>query len=231
MIRPLLLSIFIIALFQLTACEQKQVWKLPAKATIALNLLPQGGGGPSNLTFTEGQIILSKVYVEGSINQANNFRFERNFPVGLIVDFNSTAILEELKFDIPQGDYLDLNISFETKPTEKTINVGGVFDYNNPNKADALIHFEFDSLQIFNINIKKPQGSSLFNITDSTNNNIEILLNPPFWFKNVTATMMNNANTTIINNQSHILINKTSNNNIYQDAKGRIGVDAKSTLN
>jgi len=231
MIRSLLFSFLVFSLLQLSACEKKQAWKLPAKATVALNLLPQGNGGPGDLTFTEGQIILSKIYVKGKINQADYFRFERKFPAGLVVDFNSNNILEELKFDIPQGEYFSLNITLETKPTEKTINVEGVFDYNNPNKPDAFIHFEFDSLQTFNINITNPQGSSSFNITDDTDNNIEILLNPPYWFKNVTATMMNNANTTIINSEPHILINKVSNNNIYQDAKGRIGGGAKSTLN
>lgn len=229
---PLLLPmIFFVIVMQFMACQQQQIWKKPTPVAIRMNIKSQDTNGPGYLEFTEGQITLSKIAVEGNLNNADDFRFERNFPSGLVVNFNDTAVLEQLTFDLPQGDYAELKVHFETITSSLNIFVAGIYDYNNPNKADAIVNFEVDSLLGFDIVVVNPQGMQEVHISDITNNNIEILLNPPHWFKNTTALMMNNANTTVIGSQSYITINRLSNTNIYQSAKARIGGDILSTLN
>lgn len=229
---PLLLPmVFLIIVLQIMACQQPQIWKKPTPVAISMNIKSQDTNGSGYLEFTQGQITLSKIAVEGNLNNADDFRFERNFPSGLVVNFNDTVTLEQLTFDLPQGDYTELKVHFETIASSLNIFVAGIYDYNNPNKADAIVNFEVDSLLAFDIVVVSPQGSQNVHISDITNNDIEILMSPPHWFKNTTALMMNNANTTIVGSQSYITINRLSNTNIYQSAKARIGGDILSTLN
>ena len=230
MVRYLLSAFSIIILLQLTACQKKPDWKRPVNIGILMSLQAQGTGGPGDLTFTKGKIILSKVAIEGKVSNVDNFRFERNFPLGLAVDFNNSNALEALKFDLPQGEYSELKINFETLLTNKSIVVEGIFDYNNPTKPNAIIHFELDDALHFSLTVANAQGSNQFSITEAASNDIEVLLNPPYWFNNITSTMMNNASTTTIGNQTHIIINQSTNSTMYQDIEARIGGDAKSTL-
>lgn len=229
--RSYFILIPIFFLFYLSGCQEKPKWKRPTTVALDFKLEAPGNGGPGTLTFTEGEIHISEITILGKLESGENYEFSRDFPQGLVVDFSNPALLDDLKFDIPQGNYTELKIHFQTMVNNQTILAKGIFDYNNPNKSDAIVTFEVDSIRVFDLLVTSAQGNSFLSILEGNSNNISILLNPPYWFKNVTSTMVNNSSSTIMNNQTHILINRLTNTNIYQAAEARIGDDEKSTLN
>ncbi len=214
-------------------CQPTEPWKTPIDIKFDLTINPQGSnGGPGDLTFHSGAVILSSIQVNGSVENADDFSFSRSFPNGLKVNFLDSIKPPELTFSLPQGNYTSLTISFET--LEQTLNenilVEGRFVYNNPNKNPAIVIIEVENPKTIDLVVRDEFGNSSFEISTDKYKDPSIVLNPPFWFKNITSSIMNGSNTTIVNNQEIINITNVDNVNIYNEIDPRIGQDATSVL-
>lgn len=226
--------IVILMLFVFASCQEKEPWKTPTDVKFDLTINPQGSdGGPGDLTFSSGSIIISSITLSGSVQDADNFNFVRTFDEGLKVNFLDNVRIPELTFSLPQGNYNSLNIMLETYqvPTaESNLYVEGTFVYNNPNRDPATVIIEDNVQRTIELKVTDADMNTTFSLNEGSFEEPSIVLNPPFWFKNITASIMNGSNTTIVNGKEIININNGENVNIYTEIEPRIGKDAISMI-
>jgi hypothetical protein len=220
-------------IISIVSCQKNEIWKQPIDIMFSITINPQGSnGGPGDLTFSNGYIKLDNITIAGELENADNFSFYREFPGGLEVPFLQTTDMSELKFTLPQGKYNKLEISFETSDNNNGDNllVEGIFVYNNPNKDPAVVLLSVETPKTIEIDVTNEAGDKSFELISGEFQNPEIVLNPQFWFKNITASIMNGSNTVLIDNKEVITINSNQNTNIFTDVEPRIGGDTKSVI-
>ena len=225
-------AIIYLVLF-LFSCQKNEIWKQPMDLIFSVTINEQGlNGGPGDLTFSNGYIKIENITISGELENADDFSFYREFPGGLMVPFLQATEMSELKFTLPQGKYNSLKISFETSENnnENNLLVEGIFVYNNPNKDPAKVEITVETPKIIEIDVADEFGSKSFELIDGEFENPSIVLNPPYWFKNITASIMNGSNTVLVNNEEVIVISNNHNINIFTDVESRIGGDTKSVI-
>ena len=103
------ISIIVISAF--SSCK-KDKWDQPVSVSFLLdiNRLP---GLSDKLVFTDGKIVLENFTFDGDRVQGDDVYFTNSFLSGLHVNLNSNQI-SDLSFDIPQGTFTKLQVSFST---------------------------------------------------------------------------------------------------------------------
>lgn len=109
--RKISILLIVISLAWLVSCDDNDVWKLPTAVSVKMKLLESEN---DIYEVTVGGITIASIEVEGERNEGDNIYFVRNIASGLSIAFNEESVSEELDFDIPQGIYSRLKISFET---------------------------------------------------------------------------------------------------------------------
>ncbi|MDD2634075.1 MAG: hypothetical protein PHW82_01090 [Bacteroidales bacterium] len=117
--------LIVISLAWLVSCDDNDVWKLPTAVNVKMNLLESE---TDIFEVTAGAITIASIEVEGERNEGDNIYFVRNIASGLSIAFNKESTSKELDFDIPQGIYPRLKISFETYEFDPPINPIGQND-------------------------------------------------------------------------------------------------------
>lgn len=183
------------------------------------------------LVFTSGTINLSSFNVNGVRQEGDPIAFSNSFPQGLIVNFNSTGTISELDYDIPQGVYTSLEVSFETHegPGGVTIVVNGI--YSNNGGTDIPVMFEFLSSESFEIESEDGVNSGLVVLDKDTPANAIIQLDPIHWFDILSNNQMENATLTNVGGTMTLLINEENNENLYDLLADRVDESAESIFN
>jgi hypothetical protein len=221
-----------ILLFILTVgCEKEDANKNPTIVSFSLTMTPDGIGPTDDLILDDGYIVLGNFTVSGERNNAENFEFAREFPGGLKIPFMSSAVFSELQFDLPQGDYNRITVRFETL-TGNDINlfVSGEYNYNNPLKPSSLVHLELNSPKIFETELTDISGMTEISLNEFKQETPDIILNPQFWFSDVTVLMLNNTNFDLVNGEQIITIDNNNNSNIFSVVDSMAGGDIKCIL-
>ncbi len=227
----LLFSIMISLFFLTVACEKEDVNKNPTLVSFSLTMTPDGVGPTDDLILDDGYIVLANFTVIAVRNNAENFEFTREFPEGLKIPFMSSDVFSELQFDLPQGDYNKLTVRFETL-TGNGVNlfVSGVYNYNNPLKPSSLVHLEFNSSKIFETDLADISGMTEFRLNEFKQETPGIILNPQFWFRDVTVLMLNSTTFNLVNGEQIITIDNNNNSNVFNLVDSMAGGDIKCIL-
>ena len=126
----------------LLSCEPNDTLKLPTEALFVFDI-NRIDNSDDRLTFSRGTITLASFDFEGEREQGEDVYFNQTFSGGLTLPFDPDFYIQELDFDIPQGIYTRIDISFETfdEYDEDNIVVEGI--YKNPQEETIpnLIHF------------------------------------------------------------------------------------------
>lgn len=183
-----------------------------------------------NLVFNGGTIWLSSFDVEGARQEGDPIAFSKTFPSGLAVSFSQNGI-SELDFDIPQGVYTDLDVSFESRANAagKSLTVNGI--YTNSVGTDIPVLFEFLSAETFEIEGEDAVGSTTIVLDKDVPMNSLIELDPIYWFDIVPSNMMENATLSNVSGTMTIVINETVNEDIYDLLADRIDKSTEAIFN
>lgn len=216
----LTLTIFI----TIIGCKKDEL-KLPTDVSFKMdiNRNPSASG---HLIFNNGFILLSEFEIEGTRQEGDPFLFNKSFPKGLMINFNPTNSISELEFDIPQGIYTDMDISFETFDDNDDITILVEGTYTNQSNISYPIRFEFLSSEYFNINGESESGTIVLNKDKPITAFVKF--DPIYWFDSISNNMLNNAELIDLGGELTILINENENTNIYDIVVDRI--DEKTSV-
>ncbi len=210
---------FLLFVFLVFGCQKSKL-KKPTEVAFKIDI-NKSTSSDGRLFFTDGKIWLSSFKVDGTRQKGEPISFTRTFTSGLSVDFSSNSI-SDLKYDIPQGVYTDLDIRFQIVKNNNNYSlcVNGKYMDNNSNLIP--LRFEFNSNDTFEIEGEGDDGSKTIVLDKDIPLNSLIKLDPIYWFDIVPLSMLENANKVNLNGQLTILINENNNEDIYDLVVDRI---------
>jgi hypothetical protein len=208
------------------SCE-KDTWKEPADVDFVLDINRSTGLG-GKLYFNKATIILGNFIFDGDRVQGDDVYFSNTYPSGLSVPCDPSINIPDLNFDIPQGTFTRITISFTTTPAlgENQIVVEGVYS-NSMAGIDYPIRFEFKASQTFSITSQNANGNSEIILEKDRQSTPCITFDPVYWFQPISQSMLNSADLFDVNGVPTILVCDSCNLTIYSIVANRIGEGAK----
>lgn len=212
----------------LFSCEKEEEFKIPVEVGFFVDMHRTTDPG-SRLQLTEGYIVLSSFGFEGYREQAEKVRFEKEYRKGLFVPFSPDQPIKELLFQIPQGVYNQISISFEALDEDdsddddgkSSLVVKGSYRTQSGNTYPLLV--ELQSPEEFRVKAKsKPDGNQII-LKREAPASAHIKLNPAYWFQAVTLTLLDQAELVELNGVLTILINEDVNEGVYNILESRLG--------
>lgn len=204
----------------MASCKKNQL-KKPTEVSVKMDInRSQSDNG--SLVFSSGYIRIAEFYIDGIREEGAPVSLSQEFEQGLVINFDQQNFVDELMSNIPQGNYTDLKVGFDTHEgdDEPTIEVHGQFT-NSSSQTFPLI-FQFMSSEYFLIKGEKPGGSNQIVLDKSIPTILDVVLDPIYWFDIVSQNMLDNANTYDINGVETVVINEEKNETIYDIVADRI---------
>jgi len=212
---------YLILIFSIiiTGCKKKQL-KTPTDVSFQMDI----NRSPSNsghLVFNSGSILLANFNVEGERQEGGPISFNKSFSQGLSINLNSTSI-PDLVFDIPQGNYYSLSVSFLTFDDNGDITIQVDGTYTNQLGSSFPLRLEFLSGEYFSVVGEDESGEATIVLKKDVSATSLIKFDPIYWFGLISYGMFDNATLVNIGGQQTILINESVNSNIYDLVVDRI---------
>lgn len=214
----------LITILSMIGCDKEDAFKNPTSVAFNLGMDYQGVGGSDELTFSDGYIVLRSFSVIGRRVNAEGFEFTREFSAGLKIPFNNSLTLEDLNFDLPQGDYEALTIRFETLGSNAVnLFLDGEYVYNNPLKTPSTVHLKWNAAQQFEVNMTDLAGNTAFSLTENKLEQPNIIFDVKSWFTNTTEMMLENASFVTNNGKQTMTIDNSTNTNLFNEVNAMVG--------
>jgi hypothetical protein len=222
------LVLFLTLLILFLSCKKNEL-KKPAGVAVKIDI-NRGPSSEGHLIFSDGYIRLAEFSVEGVRQEGGDVELTKEFEQGNLAYFSSSNTVPNLDIEIPQGNYIDLDVSFDIFDgnDQPTIRVEGI--YTNQSNQTTPIVFEFLSSEYFSINSESDDGNSIITLDKNIASSVLIKLDPIYWFDIVSYSMWDNATLVEINGEMTILINEGVNENIYDIVVDRIDEQTSSVF-
>lgn len=215
----------------LTSCSKDNIFKEPSQVGVCFALNSGGVGGSDRLALSNGYVILGSMELEGERKRGASFHFKRTFPTGLRLDFNATNRVEDLLFDLPQGEYEKLTVRFSTlaQTGNPCLLVGGNYAYRQAASGSSWVDISWESSKSFECIVTTTQGTPIFTL-DENSKMITLSIQPKLWFQNISEIKLEQAYCTTQPRGQVMLINQNNNNNMFQTIDVELGTTLKATL-
>jgi hypothetical protein len=197
----------------LVGCKKNQL-KKPTDVSFKMDVdrtpSPQG-----HLEFNDGSIFISEFDVEGTRKEGEPIAFNKTFSQGLSISFDPNQNIPELVFDIPQGDYEELVITFSTKYNGGNSNLSVSGTYTNGIGTSYPLLYEFKDEDEISIIGEDDEGDATIVLDKDISASALIQFDPVYWFGMVSNNLLDNADLVNVGGQQTILINSSTNEDIY----------------
>ncbi len=184
----------------------------------------------TSLEFQGGYFVMAEISLEGEHLQADDTYISKTFPQGLKIPFDANGSIEELEFDIKQGTYAEIDLSFGAYSDSNipSIVVNGL--YTNPQGTTYPLLFEYISGDYFSIVAEDDSGQGKIVLDKDIPVQALIKFNPDNWFQVISDSRLANATITTINNTPTLLISESVNSGIFDDIVDRIDQDTEAVF-
>jgi len=218
-------QIIIICCFALISCKRDK-WNEPAAVSFVVDI-NRSPGLSDKLVFSSGKIVFENFSFEGERVQGDDVYFSNSYPSGLSVTFDANNTIGDLDFDIPQGTFTRIQISFSTYGTSSDNHIEMTGVYSTGRGTTFPLKFEYNAKESFSVMAQNTSGSNEIVLNKDTPVKPKIVFDPIYWFQPVSLNLLNNAEVVDINGTSTILINSTTNIDIYNIVVNRVGDGVK----
>ena len=131
------------------------------------------------------------------------------------IDFSPTNNISELVFDIPQGDYTELVITFSTKYNNGNSNISVKGTYTDTSGVSIPLLYEFKDDDSISIIGEDDDGDATIVLDKKVSVNTLVKFDPVYWFATVSNNLFDNATLVDVNGTQTILVNSSTNGDIY----------------
>lgn len=212
--------LFVIGLFVMVSCRKNEL-KKPSDVSFKVDI-NRNESSSGHLVFTGGTINLASFDVEGERQEGDDISFSREFSNGLLVEFDPDMNISELAYEIPQGVYERLSISFDTFDDNTDVTIVCLGTYTNGNSESIPVRFEFMSAEYFSIDAEEDSGETNIILDKDTPANALLELDPIYWFDILSTNQLDNAELVDVEGVQTILINDSVNDGLYDLLSGRV---------
>ena len=221
----ILIAIFFALIFTSSSCKkkkEKEKWKLPTDVSFKMDINRSATSG-GNLAFTGGIIILGNFTFDGQRTQGDDSYFTNSYSTGLNIAFDPNNPVTALDFDIPQGTYTKITVSFNTYDNggDGQIVITGAY-INSVTGISNPIRFEFEAIEYYAVIANDASGSSEIILDESIPTSAIITLDPVHWFQVVSVNALDNATLVDVSGIQTILINDANNEDIFDLVVDRV---------
>ena len=150
-----------------------------------------------SLFIEDSFIKISSFTFDGMRQAGDDVYFKIDYPEGLEIDISNALFIDELRFDIPQGIYDDLEITFtlanDTEDAAFFLN-GNYEGEDNQGDDDIEFYYNDNTPYIINIHAISENGSSQIILDKAMNSEAEIILDPNVIFSTITENDWEDVN-------------------------------------
>ena len=219
----------------LVSCQETEEFKIPSDVGFLMDINREVNPG-GRLSFTNGYITLASFSFEGRREQGADVFFTKEYERGLQVAFDATKPLDALAFQVPQGNYIRIEVEMETYDDTSVSGLVVSGSYLHSNGTRYPIRLELNSSVDIEIEAKDKSGSKQIVLKKSSPATAKIKLDPVKWFEAVPLSHLDNAVLSEGESEgemeggqgsSYILINEEVNESIYEIIITRIQQSAE----
>lgn len=216
----------ILSIILLLGSCQKAELKKPTRVNFAFDV--SKAPAQSNVKLNNGEINLINFNITGNRVEGDDIDFNRNFSEGLTIDLNSSGEVSELDFDLPQGQYNNINLDFgiDENGVIPAIRLDGI--YKPTSGPTVALLFEYYGSQNFAISGEDDSSSSSIVMDKDVGKKATIEFNPVYWFETLTANQLDNAAVISGTGQDQLILSATSNITLYEIVLNRISESNKA---
>ncbi len=214
------LFIFFLFSFLMFSCNKDEL-KKPTKVTFKMDI-NRNPSTQGHLIFTDGNILIEDFSINGERKEGEPISFKRTFPQGLNINFDQNNNINDLIFDIPQGDYYSLIVTFSTKYNNGNSNITVKGTYTNSSGITIPLLYEFKDEDNISIIGEDDEGNATIVINKDVPVNTFIQFDPVYWFATISNNLFDNAVLTDLNGTQTIVVNSTTNEQIYDIVVNRM---------
>jgi hypothetical protein len=224
-------SLFILFAFLFLAIScQKDELTLPTKVLFKFGMLSSFHDdeiGNKNIVYSpqfiidKGHFVFENIEFDGRRDEGKDVFFISNFPAAVEAVLENQETNFEVKFDIPQGVYNKIDISFYIDNSQQIpIILEGKF---KTGVIEKNIRFEYNHSEKISVrasNKQNPQNSIVLRKDESAI--AFVIVDTEFLFRFISISAIMNAESFMINNNEVILINNQYNSELFNQIAGRI---------
>jgi hypothetical protein len=211
------LAVLSVLIFSCKKAELKKPTEVNFTFDLNKNFTPA-----STIKMISGDINFIDFSITGDRVEGQDISFSRSFQSGLYIDLNGSGEIAEMDFDIPQGEYTDLNVSFNIASDQNNLALSLDGTYKITQGPVVALRFEYDGGNSFSISGEgNTAGQSIIMDADLGKKG-RIKFDPIYWFGSLTANQMDNATIIPMQGQDMILLSSTSNVSLYEIVLNRI---------
>lgn len=214
------INIILLVFFCINSCK-KDTFTDPTDVRFIIDINRNSGAG-GKLIFSKGNLVINEFIFESDRVQGDDIYFKNSFSSGIYITFDPDAPVSELNFDIPQGTYTRINITFSTAGDVNDTHIFVEGSYNSGMGISYPIRFEFKAKETFSVLSQSISGGSEIVLNKDIPMTPKIIFDPIYWFQPVSQNLFDNAEIVDIEGVSTILINSTTNTEIFNIIVGRI---------
>lgn len=203
----------------LSACDDNSFYKVPTEVSVSFDISPNPSSNPR---FTNGFIVLSEFEFEGKRLVGDDIYFDVEYEQGRTITFDTSINQEFLDFQIPQGEYSEVRLSFETYSEDNRVNLMMKGMYTRVDQSTVPLVFEFNDTESFEIRAKSEDGNTTIVLSEDVNKVTTAMLDPDHWFEVVSVSLLENANTVLRDGVETIVVNQDTNENIFDLVVNRL---------
>lgn len=222
--------LFIIAIIgTVTSCEKDDL-TLPADVNFEFSMNPympeselKAGQG---FTIDEGRLVINSIEFDGQRDEGEDYYFSKKFDTPLEAELHTKELNQDVHFDIPQGIYNSIDISFYLGEGAKD----GLFLNGTVQKGpfeEVPIQFEYAAGEVIRIKAKNNGEADVIALKKGTPSKASVIFDAEMFFRFVNVNMIMNAETTSIDGVETIVINEDYNNDIFSFLIARMPVSMR----
>jgi hypothetical protein len=216
-----LLCISLVFALGFSACTANE--RLPAELVFNFQWAETPDVG-SSFTMEGGELVIGELNFDGTREVGSEFSFRVADNQGIIVDLRSNEINPALRYNLPQGIYNRIRISFELLSREGRPSVWVEGKYKNSANQESNFRLEYSANLLLDALAQHENDTSLpLVVKESEISDLWIILNPYNWLQLVTERDMNEAELSEWSGKTGILISSTQNELIYDKVVRRVG--------
>lgn len=214
-----LLAIFCFFAISLLSCRDEEL-KIPTNLQIDFGVTPEefaipGNGSSYSLHILKATVLVKHLEFEGYRESGDNVFFDKSFSKPLKIEMLGDSVMQELKFEVPQGVYNHIGIKLSLTGD----NAHGAFDLKSLLKVSKGRNYNVDFTMKFDerldLTAKSESGEEQIVLSKDKNSICRIDFKPLFVFELMQDKDIDDAEMTHENGKYTIPLNSEVNSDIY----------------
>jgi hypothetical protein len=209
------------------ACNKVNQWKQPLEICFVIEPISVSSNSVL-LDFQEVNLHLHRFNFDAKRAQGADVYFTKQYSNDASVAFDATCN-SDLKFEIPQGTYADINIKITSKQEQGPgIQLVAQFNHNNQKIPFQLELSKLEDIQLVGVDQQGNEANLNLENRDRVEARIQLLAEN--WFDGISTAMLEEAQTLDSNGQASIFIGSDANVNLYNQIRSNMQLNQQIAI-